>query len=299
MRKKIVIFLPQAVQSVSVEFDESFFNAYLRLLRAANEDELPFEVQDIMVYRAKTFPIDANRNECAVRFLEGIPTQGGGVYRADISLWIDMDHEIPTDAFVRLLKHDRPIVLGIYFIKVKRAGMPFYPVIFRAREDKPRLYKAVMQYPEKELFEVDMAGMGAACIHREVFEKLDMPYFKYMEHPEGSSAPDSTWKSNSGIQDISEDVWFWKQVKEKTPYPILVDPNVHFGHVGKLIIEKNLYKGYLAQYKESVIRQHGQEEFDKIWNQWAIAEPYKEIIRDTSGIKQIKAKEHRDKRRAS
>ncbi len=279
--KNVMIFLPVAKTSVPVEFFISFQNAEKYLMSHA--DELPFEIRSI-VYFEKTFPIDANRNICAERVIEGIVLEDGKtIFRPDISLWIDTDHELPIDSLFRLLNHDKPIMLGVYYIKVPRNDKPFYPVLFKRREDKPELYKAVMEFPEEEVFEVDFAGMGAACIHREVFEKLERPYFKYMRHPKGSSAYDSHWKNEHEIDDVSEDRWFWDQVKAKTDYPILVDPKVQFGHIGQFIYDKYMYNAWRDGYKKRLIEEHGQKKFEEKWEVMGKAGPYR-----VKGLKLVK-----------
>ena len=272
--KRVIIFLPLAKGSIDTEFFETYSMAKTYLMSHMNE--LPWQVE-ILEYYCHTFPIDANRNECAHRFVEGLPVSGGRVWRADISIWIDTDHTLPIDTLVRMLKHERPIILGVYYLKTKKKENPFYPVIFRRRDDNKDLFKAVMEFPDKELFEVDFAGMGAACIYREVFEKLDAPYFKYMRHPKGTAAADSEWKHEKGIEDISEDRWFWDQVKDKTNYPVLVDPNIQFGHIGKLIFDRSMYQAWLGAYKERLIAEHGLDKFNEVWSQMAIAKPYKQI----------------------
>ena len=274
MTKKVMIFLPLAKQSIDTEFFETYNRAKTYLYEKAKE--LPFEIQ-VLEYYAHTFPIDALRNECAMRMVEGIPLKGGMIFKPDVSIWLDTDHSIPTETLFNLLRHDRPIVLGVYYIKAPKRNMPIYPVLFRKREDVEGLYKAVMEFPEYQLFEVDMAGMGCACIKREVFEKLEMPFFKYMRHPQGSSNPESDWKNNVGIEDVSEDVWFWKQVKDKTNYPILVDPTIRLGHIGRMIFDSNMYDAYLAQYKKVMVEKHGEDTFRQQWSINAIAEPYKEV----------------------
>jgi len=276
--KKVIIFLPLAKSSVDVEFFETYGRAKTYLLQ--NMANLPFDCE-ILEYDAHTFPIDANRNECATRFLEGMPISGGRVFRADVSIWLDTDHTIPIDTLFKMLKHDRPIILGVYYIKSKRKENPFYPVLFKRREDNPDLFKAVMEFPESDLFEVDFAGMGCACIKREVFEKITPPkggkYFKYMRHPKGTAASDSEWKHEVGIEDISEDRWFWDQVKDNTEYPILVDPTIQFGHIGKIIYDQHMYYAWRETYKQRLIDMHGQEKFEEVWSKMAVAKPYKEI----------------------
>lgn len=274
-KKKVVTFLPFMNQgSICTQFVESYLRAKDYLM--AKVDELPFDVE-YLEYSVKTFPVHEGRNECAHRFVEGIPMSGTRIFRADVSIWLDMDHQIPQDTLFKMLEHERPIILGVYYIKVKSKESPFYPVLFMKRHDGSNLYKAVMEFPEKDLFEVDFAGMGAACIYREVFEKLDPPYFDYMKHPENLLAGDSEWKHEKNIKDISEDRWFWEQVKEKTDYPILVDPTIQFGHVTTMVIDQYMFKAWLNTYKERLLKEHGQEKYDKEWGKIAAAQPYREV----------------------
>ena len=67
------------------------------------------------------------------------------------------------------------------------------------------------------------------AVKSEVFKALDMPYFKYQKHPMALSDVGEMhkFKAENEIADVSEDVWLWKQVKEKTDYKILVDPSIN------------------------------------------------------------------------
>jgi len=273
--KKIVFFLPLAKESVDTEFFQSYVTAKTYLNVKAGD--LPFEFVTVDYY-CHTFPIDANRNECAEKLLEGLVLDNKTIFKPDISIWVDTDHKIPPDAFFKLLEHNLPIILGVYYIKVKGRHAPFYPVLFKEREDDEGLYKAVMEFPDKELFEVDFAGMGCACIHREVFEKLERPYFKYMLHPAGSANAESFWKNTHDINDVSEDRWFWDQVKAKTNYPILVDPQVQLGHIGKMVFDKEMYFAWRDTYKRSMIEKEGSKFIDN-WKKMAIAKPYKPKVK--------------------
>ena len=280
--RNVVIILPVAKSSLDAEFVITFDQAYGYLI--ANMDKLPYDVH-ILKWYERTFPIDANREICAQYMVEGFPLKFDrnnkpvDYFRADISLWVDTDHTIPRDAFLRLIQHNRPIMLGVYYIKVGEKEKPFYPVIFKRRVDKETdgLYSAVMEYPRDELFEVDFAGMGAACIHRKVFEKLDPPFFQYQLHPKGSSDYRSEWKNSHGIRDVSEDRYFWDKVKDNTNYPILVDPHVQFGHRGIFTYDYHMYFAWLEAYKERMRKEHTEREFDAIWKKMAIAKPYKEV----------------------
>ena len=279
--RKVAVILPVAKSSLDLDFVTSFDQAYSYVI--ANQDKLPYDIV-IMKWYEPTFPIDANRNMCATYMVEGFPikyNKDGEVldkFHADISIWLDTDHTIPMDALFNLLKHDRPIMLGVYYLKVGHRDRPFYPVLFRRREDSNNgLYRAVMEFPHDQIFEVDFAGMGCACIHKEVFEKLEPPFFEYSSHPAGSSDYRSAWKNKHGIKDISEDRYFWDKVKDSTNYPILVDPAVSLGHIGKFVYDKYMYGAWLEAYKERMLKEHGPEGFKKQWDEMAIAEPYKEV----------------------
>ena len=271
--RRLIIFLPVAKPGVDTDFLITYNQAYKYL--TSHLDELPWELE-IMEYYCQTFPIDANRNECATRFIEGVPIEGKRVWRADISIWFDTDHTIPLDTFTRLLLHDKPIVLGIYYLKTKKRDQPFYPVLFKRNEKKRDIFKAVMEFPKDELFEVDFAGMGAACIKREVFEAIESPYFEYSRHPLRTNASDSEFKHMANIKDVSEDKYFWDQVKDKTDYKILVDPKVQFGHIGKMIFDQYMYSAWLGEYKRKLLEQKGEIKFKELWGEMGIAEPYKE-----------------------
>jgi len=271
MVRKLVIFIPVGNQDkMWTGFTSTYERAKAYLVQ--HIDELPYKLQ-FVEYHCTTFPVDAMRNECATRFIEGIPIDGQQVFTADISIWLDTDHTIPEDALLNFLMHDLPIVCGIYYIKAGKRDNPFYPVIFKQREDKPHLFKAIMEWPQDDLFECDFTGMGALCIKREVFEKLERPYFAYSKHPGDTRAKDAKWKNASDIFDISEDRHFWDQVREKTGYKVLVDPKIEFGHLGVMEFDGNMYRAWLGEYKKKLIEQHGKQKFKKVWAEMAIVEP--------------------------
>lgn len=274
-KKNVVIFLPWADPKLWRDFVESYDRA--KLFMALNMYRLPFDFH-LTEYTAHTFPIDSNRNECATRAVEGIPLDNGAIFIPDITIWLDSDHILPDDALFKLLNHDLPIVMGVYYVKSPKKEYPFYPVLFRRRKDNPDLYKAVMEFPPTELFEIDFGGMGCVAIQREVFMKLDRPYFKYILHPKGGIAPDSDWKNGAGIEDVSEDRWFWEQIKAKTDYPILVDPTIQLGHIGYMVFDEFMYSAWLRAYKEQLEKTHGKEKYEQVWSEMAVAEPWKKNV---------------------
>ena len=259
--KSVIIVLALAKNSVDREFFEAYNLMKNYLLSKAND--LPFRISGVHEYFSHTFPIDANRNECAAQILE----QGH-----DISIWLDTDQTFQEDAIFKLLSHDYPVVSGMYFVKSE----PFHPVVFKqAKSDTEfRLFDSIVQYPQDELFYADMIGMGVCRIDREVLEKLSNPYFKYQEHPVGSVAKDAAFRIKNRIGDVSEDVYFWQQVKE-AGYRIVVDPTIQCGHIARLVVDQRAYLGYIETQKQAYIAEHGQEKFENVWSQQCKAENVK------------------------
>ena len=266
--KNVVIFLPLARESV----DRDFFECYniMKSILMSNADKLPFQLGGVIDYYCHTFPIDANRNECAWRAVDGIKLKDGSTYKPDITIWLDTDQTFPPNALFNLLKHNLPIVAGVYYLKAKTKDVPFYPVIFKQGHDykKRRLYKPIVEWPKDELFEIDFLGMGCVQIWREVFENIKPPhgeYFKYQVHPKDAPGASAEWKHKFGIKDVSEDSWFWRQVREKTDYKIMVDPAIECGHIGKMIFTGDMYRSYVAEHEKQYVKKYGRVKYDAEW----------------------------------
>ncbi len=261
-KKSVLIILPIAKQSVDREFFESYLLQKNYLI--ANAGKLPFELTGLFEFYCHTFPIDANRNESALRFMEG---------DYDISIWLDTDQDFKyqgqVDGLFRLLAYDAPVVAGMYYAK----NFPFHPILFKSLNDDFTLFRPIAEYPQ-EPFHADMIGMGYVRIDKEVFEKCEMPYFKYQLHPENSSAKDSDWRSSKGINDVSEDVWFWKQVKD-AGYKIVVDPSCKAGHITKSIIDESVYLETLSAEMRNIVKTEGKEKLDELLENLCRAEKIK------------------------
>jgi len=250
MHKKIVIFIPKAGFNPTYEalFVESLFTAKDYLMAKANE--IPFEFT-ISQYFSHTFPIDANRNECVSMAIKN---------NIDLSIYLDTDHIIPHDALFKLIKHDKPIVAGVYFLK----GEPHAPVIYtenKKMSDDFDVFNSIYFIGDKSLyeyeglFEADMTGAGCFAISLDVLKMLEKPYWKYREVPKGILPPDGkteysgnnsgdeeltkiyeNWMSDTkfkienGIESSTEDVWFWRNVRKNTPYKLLIDPTIIMPH---------------------------------------------------------------------
>ena len=243
MKKSIAIVTPLALSSVPIEFFQSFIQAQQYLQVKAGE--LPFEIKQIRWIAPHTFPIDANRNEC-VAWLKK--------WDIDVSVWIDADQRLEMDTLFKLLSKgdDYPVYAGIYHLKKP----DYYPIIFHTNDDFD-VFSPIYFYPEEDLFYADMIGMGCVKIDREVFDKLERPYFKYSPIPrEISEVGDiAKFKYENDVHDVSEDVYFWRQVRENTDFKIVVDPTIQVGHVTDISINVNNFIGYHNYKRELMIKQ--------------------------------------------
>ena len=134
--------------------------------------------------------------------------------KADYLLWLDSDMRFPKETIGHLILRDKPIVAANYSTR----RMPVKPVAMRDAAGKiDRVFTA----PGSEGLEaVDYVGMGVMMVKREVFEKLDAPWF---------AIPYST----VGNHYIGEDVYFCRKAKE-AGFEVLVDHDLsqHVKHIG-------------------------------------------------------------------
>lgn len=153
-------------------------------------------------------PFDHARNAAAMKVLES---------NFDWLFFLDSDVIPPKDAILRLMKHQKPIISGIYCRRSPPAGVP---VLIKNGT-------WVTQYPKNELFEVDLVGAGCLLIHRSVLESL--PPQKPGKHwffwgvDQQSVLPRE--------EAMSEDFTFCVHAK-KNGYKIWVDPTIECLHVG-------------------------------------------------------------------
>jgi len=134
--------------------------------------------------------------------------------KADYLLWLDSDMRFPKETIGHLILRDKPIVAANYATR----RMPVKPVAMMDDDGKiGRVYTA----PDSEgLQPVDYIGMGVMMVKREVFEKLEAPWF---------AIPYST----IGNHYIGEDVFFCRKANE-AGYEVLLDHDLshHVKHIG-------------------------------------------------------------------
>ena len=224
--KKVVVFLPCAGVSFHPLFMESYSKAKMYFLSKMKGYEL------IEYYPQFSPNIGAVRNLCVGRVIEGFEN-----YKPDISIWLDIDHELPYDVLVRLLEPDLPIVCGMYFLKTP----PHRPVIFKKVAFDHALgywvYSEMEEYDRGNMFEVENTGMGCARIDKEVLLSLKAPYFYYREHSRMENIRHLEFAIKHRVDNNTEDFPFWEQVTNNG-YKIMVDPKIQCGHIGTYVYKE-------------------------------------------------------------
>ena len=134
--------------------------------------------------------------------------------------FIDDDMVVPPNAIVKLLSHDVPIVGGLYFGR----NAPHLPIAYRYVLDNQWIpiteFCAGLQV-------VDAVGFGCTLIKREVFEKMERPYFEFSDK-------------------MGEDMYFCEQAK-KLGYTILLDADVSCAHLATVEITRQHFEAYKQQ----------------------------------------------------
>ena len=170
---------------------------------------LPKEPDHMTMFTIGMSPIAAARNETVKKFLETDCTH---------LLFLDDDTIPPTGALEKLLKMDTPIATGItHIVEENKLSLNIY------LEKKNELQRVPTDSPLLKETRVHIAAVGSSCIMiaREVFEKMEMPYYADIWFNEG--------------QYCSEDIMFCNTARE-LGYTILCDPSIMCQHARYVLI---------------------------------------------------------------
>ena len=273
---KVALVIPSALKFIPKDTFYSFIYAYSYLLNRL--DDLPFKIDRLEIKAPSSFPIDACRNMAVAELIED---------DFDTSIWFDADMVFPKNMMFRMLNNSAPIIAGMYYIK----AAPFYPVVYKETEESKKdgsftWFKPIIEYPEDAYFYADMIGMGCVKIDVKVFKEIAKTYkekpefFKYginpirIEDDQNEKHKLNKYRANYMIRDVTEDIFLWKQVKEKTDYKILVDPKIQCGHITDIISDQNLFQSFY-QGKMEQLQREKPEEAEKIKEIICRAEPIK------------------------
>ena len=154
---------------------------------------------------------------------------------ADDVLMVDNDVTPPRDALLNMLSHGVDVVLGYYAHRnadnvytgrvcvckyLKDDGTPWfnYPLESEYTSDELREMREAGEY----LVQIHGGGMGCALIKTSVFERLDYPWYDWVNYHD----------KNIGM--LSEDLYFCEKCKADFT-PIYTDTRVACGHLMRRI----------------------------------------------------------------
>ena len=99
----------------------------------------------------------------------------------------EMDMILPHDAITKLVKLDKDLATGVYFLRASRPETRGQPCLYKksAAIAPKDVDKAVAKYyhtpvslfPQSTPFRVDCAGLGCLLVKRKVFETIPYPWF--------------------------------------------------------------------------------------------------------------------------
>ena len=145
----------------------------------------------------------------------------------DYIMWIDSDIVFNTTQFLTLLKHNKPIVSGLYlmdggkqYATVKDWDLDFFRKHSYFQFLTPDYINTWKNKNPNKLMEVEYTGFGFMLVKKGVFEKLKYPWF----------SPIYEKRIAKDVVDFcSEDVSFCQKVL-KQGIKIFIDPNIVVGH---------------------------------------------------------------------
>ena len=88
----------------------------------------------------------------------------------------EMDMILPADTLIKLIELDKSVAAGIYFLRNGRGQPCLYQKVLTSKAN-PWVHSPVTAFPMTEPFRVDNPGLGCVLFQRDVFAKLEEPYF--------------------------------------------------------------------------------------------------------------------------
>lgn len=163
-----------------------------------------------------------------------------GLLRSDFThvLMLDGDQKHPADIIQKMArwviqKPDRLVVAGLYFNR----RPPYLPLAWIKQDDG---YFYQIHKWEKGLIEdVDLVAAGCLLINREVFERIERPWF---------------YHDYTGIQERkadfnypTEDIGFCNKVRA-AGIQICLDTSIHSPHAASTFIDEQTYRTYYEMH---------------------------------------------------
>lgn len=175
--------------------------------------------QTVRVFE-RSFGIALARENLADKFLEGDWTH---------LLWLDADIMLKNDTIKRMIEVDKPICAGLYYeTSDRRQPESFRHSQVPFRRDPPIDFKKneYFEFPD-EAEDVYLGGLGLVMFKREVFDKIEKPYFLYSSEYEN--------KFKDDYFSVSEDFWVLLKL-QKVGIKITYVPDISAGHCGSVVV---------------------------------------------------------------
>lgn len=149
----------------------------------------------------------------------------------DAVLMVDNDIALPTDALRNLLEHDVDFVMGYYLNRYAR-GENRHTTLYRPawnwvmyEDDELR----GMRERGEHLIRVKGGGLGCALIRTSVFERVEFPWFEWVDQAREKLQAGSVYECRDAFTSGGEDITFCIQC-EHAGIPIHADTRVACGH---------------------------------------------------------------------
>lgn len=171
-------------------------------------------------------------------------------------LFMDTDMTFPKDTALRLLAHDKDIVVTNAY----RKGQGFFPVVsIQAKGDE--YFRPVHIKPEEgKLRRVTSAGTGIMMIDRRVFETIRFPWFK-SEYIDPFGEDEETANLVEGKMFVGEDNRFC-MIASHLGFKIYCDFSIEVGHIGDKEYGWQDHERYLQEHPELIEDQNGERNQD-------------------------------------
>lgn len=139
----------------------------------------------------------------------------------DYIFMVDSDIILPEDALLELLHIDEDIAFGYYPTHKDGCDMSCTSLFKYVGDDMIDIIKVdELAYSQCNKLRVYGGGMGCALIKTDIFNKLEYPWFNWVNYTNGLSQ--------------SEDMYFCSQCYDKS-IPIYTNTDVMCGHISKVI----------------------------------------------------------------
>lgn len=133
--------------------------------------------------------------------------------------WLDDDVIPPQDAFLKLWKHQKDIINGVYWSK----SNPPMPLLFRGHLGMPYL-----DWHVGDLIEIDAAGNGLTLVKTEVYKKIEREIGGPWYSVEYGSFPGVKQTPHNNTEDL---YFYWKA--KRVGYKVWADTGVQAHHYDK------------------------------------------------------------------